>query len=783
MSGQLKARDKVAHKMTKDGLVETNAATGESISISRREADLDFGAAAQGHGGFSQFGKSPQTYKSKSSRNQTYMNDLSEPGAEIQTGISQQPGTSDTNSLTESYTTTQGFEAVDEPPPTVADAQTAHASGTAQPSNRPGRVSGAKSKTSYTRSFAGHETSPQGMAAVGESTPTAADGQTTPTAVPAQTQNRTDIKPGAKTKSGESGRLQFTKDEQTLKKPPAQQSTANRKLAKAERGAMRTNNKLAEARDNLPTKRKLRKVDVLDENGNAVSRRLRFEKTPISQGEHIKGRVPLRPVKAAGNTAIAAGHRKLFQLEYENVGIKAAHRAEMLAEGGVRSALRFHKTAPYRKAAKLERGAAKKSINLSYRMAVAENPELQSNILKRAFQKRKIKKQYAKAAREAHKAAKHAKHAKKAGSATTEAGKKIVEVVKRHPIATTVIVLLALLVFVFMSLIGVGAGIGGGGLGGVLSASYLAGDSDMIGAEAAYAGMEAGLGHELDNYAALHPGYDEYIFELDDIGHDPYVLTSILCALHEGVWTLDEVQDTLAMLFERQYTLTESVATEVRYRTETTTAIDPATLETIIVTNEVAYNYYICTVTLENFDLSHLPVYIMGDSSLSSYALYMTTFGNRPDLFPTYQYPNASTHKEYGRHDIPPEYFEDEVFAAIMKEAQKYLGMPYVWGGSKPESSFDCSGYVSWVLNHSGWDVGRLGARGLYAVSTPVSPSDAKPGDLVFFHSTYKTQTPGISHVGIYVGDSVMVHAGNPIGFASIATSYWQSHFYGFARP
>jgi hypothetical protein len=236
------------------------------------------------------------------------------------------------------------------------------------------------------------------------------------------------------------------------------------------------------------------------------------------------------------------------------------------------------------------------------------------------------------------------------------------------------------------------------------------------------------------------------------------------------------------MLFERQYILTESVSTEVRSRNVTIIVSDPITGEAYPVTVQEEYNYSICTVTLENFDLSHVPVYIMGETGLSSYALYMTTFGNRPDLFPLYEYPNASTKKEYGRHDIPPEYLEDETFAAIIQEAELYLGYPYVWGGSNPRTSFDCSGYISWVLNQSGWDIGRLGARALYKIGTPVSPSEAKPGDLVFFHSTYKTKTPGISHVGLYVGDSTMIHCGNPIGYASIDTSYWKSHFYGFAR-
>jgi len=231
----------------------------------------------------------------------------------------------------------------------------------------------------------------------------------------------------------------------------------------------------------------------------------------------------------------------------------------------------------------------------------------------------------------------------------------------------------------------------------------------------------------------------------------------------------------LAMLFEKQYTLTQTIETETRYRTETRTDSEgnPYTVQ-------VPYTYYICNVKLENFDMSHLPVYIMGEDQMSLYAVYMSTLGNRPDLFPTGTYPNASTVKEPTYYDIPPEALEDATFAAMMAEAEKYIGYPYVWGGSSPSTSFDCSGFVSWVINHSGWDVGRLGAQGLCNICTPVSPEQAKPGDLVFFVGTY--DTPGVSHVGIYVGNSVMLHCGDPISYTNLNSSYWQEHFYCYGR-
>jgi hypothetical protein len=579
-------------------------------------------------------------------------------------------------------------------------------------------------------------------------------------------------KTDAPLKPGKTGKLRFSADEAGA--PPL---TRNLKLNKAQKQADKAVTKLENAKAKLPAKKKLRSERVSGEETGKPGRRLYFESEVKSQAEHLKGAKPLRPVKMAGNTALAFGHRKMFRVERENVATEAAHKGEMAAEAVVRSALRHRKLAPYRKAAKLERVARKKSVNLAYQKTLADNPKLQSNVLSRAFQKRKIKKDYAKAAREAQKAA---KRAQKAGSVAGSAAKSVAGAVRRHPIASIVIALIALLLFALMSLIGVFGGMGSGGLGGIAASTYLAEDAGIYAAEAAYAEMEANLQNELDTYGSLHPGYDEYSFDLDEIWHDPYVLTSILSSLHEGAWILDDVRDTLVMLFERQYILTETVTTEVRYRTETMTETDPATGVSVETETEVPYTYYICTVTLENFNLSHLPVYIMSEAALSRYALYTSTLGNRPDLFPVSLYPNASFYKEYGRYDIPLEYFGDETFAAIIAEAEKYLGYPYVWGGGSPATSFDCSGFVSYVLNQCGWDIGRLGATGLYNISAAVSAPVAKPGDLVFFTGTY--DTPGMSHVGIYVGDGMMLHCGDPIGYTSIETSYWQSHFHSFGR-
>jgi len=486
--------------------------------------------------------------------------------------------------------------------------------------------------------------------------------------------------------------------------------------------------------------------------------------------------------RLAGAEAWTAVHGKLYQAERENVGIKAAHRTELAGETVLRGGTRFVKkrmrTRPARRVRKWERKNIKATADHAFRQTLQEHPELKKNAVARYAQKRRIKKQYQKQAQEAAKVTKRA--AEKAAVTTEKIAKSVVGFVKRHPVGALVALALVLLLVLLQSCMGMMLSAGNGAIGAIGASTFPSEDSEMLAAEAAYAGMEADLQYELDNYASLHPGSDEYRFDLDAIEHDPYVLIALLSAWHDGAWTLAEVQGTLTMLFGQQYTLTETVAVEVRYRTETSTYTDPETGETYEDTYEVAYNYYICSVTLDNFNLSHLPVFIMGEDKVGRYALYMATLGNRPDLFPAFLYPHASTVKEYTDYDIPPEYLADETFAAIITEAAKYLGYPYVWGGSSPKTSFDCSGFVSWVINHSGWNVGRLGSDGLWSICTPVSSANVRPGDLIFFHSTY--DTPLTSHVGIYVGDGMMIHCGGPISYANINTNYWQNHFFGFGR-
>ena len=571
----------------------------------------------------------------------------------------------------------------------------------------------------------------------------------------------------AKEASGPASRLQFTAEER-----------ASPELAPYIKQAEKRADRLDTAKSALPNRRVITKETVYNEAKGKARSKLHFEKVE-KHPPKLKPNPASRPVQEAGLYL----HGKIHEVEQENVGVESGHKAEELAERqagkALRNARRRNKLKPYRAAAKAERKSMAANAEFVYQKSLRDNPELAqavTNPISRLWQKQHIKREYAKAARAAGRgAAGSAKTTASAARKAAEKGKQAASLVARHWKGALLIGGVGLmLLFLMGGLQSCTAMFGSAGTG-LAATSYLSEDSDMLGAEAAYAGMEADLQYELDHYETLHPGYDEYRFELDEIGHDPYVLTSILSALHNGVCTLEEVRGDLAMLFEQQYILTQTVETEIRYRTETSTDSEGNEYE-----EEVPYTYYICNVTLENRDLSHLPVSLMDEEALSLYAAYMQTLGNRPDLFPSGSYPNASTIKEPTYYEIPPEALKDEAFAAMIAEAEKYVGFPYVWGGSSPSTSFDCSGFISWVVNHSGWNVGRQTAQGLYSLCTPVSPEQARPGDLVFFVGTY--DTAGMSHVGLYVGNSVMLHCGDPISYTNLNSSYWQQHFYCYGR-
>ena len=507
----------------------------------------------------------------------------------------------------------------------------------------------------------------------------------------------------------------------------------------------------------------------------------RGEKLDAAREKLAKQKPPKKPgavkrlAHTAGHGVHGFVHCKLYEVEHENVGTEGTHRSELAAESvyrfgrrKLRKAIREH---PAKAVERAESKHIKATADYYYRKTVEEHPEMQEGgAVSRYLQKQKIKRQYAKQAREA--ARQTAKAAEGTASVTGKLTEKVSAYIKEHPGGLLLLLAAFLLLVVLQSCMSSLVTVGNGVAGAIGAATYAAEDADLLGAEATYCALEDELQRYLDTYTRTHD-YDEYHFDLDTIEHDPYVLISMISALHEGAWTLDEVRGTLQDLFDRQYILTEDVVVEVRYRTVTRTDSEGNDYEV-----EVPYNYYICYVTLENFNLSHVPVYMMSEEQLSMYALYMSTLGNCPDLFPSSGYIGKYITNRPPEHEVPESYLDDETFAAILKEAEKYLGFPYVWGGSSPSTSFDCSGFVSYVYNQCGWSFGRLGAQGLYNICSRTS--SPRPGDLVFFVGTY--DTAGVSHVGIYVGDGWMLHCGDPISYANLNSSYWQSHLYAYGR-
>lgn len=598
------------------------------------------------------------------------------------------------------------------------------------------------------------------------------------------------VRQGSEARQQPSSRLQFTDEER-----------ADPALEKYIRRSDRAADKLDAAKAAIPTKTLRVRERVFDEATGTGRTALRFETVEKKPNGKLRTNPLSRPVQEIS----MAAHNEVHKVEQENVGVEAGHKAEELAEHGVlytgsqvRQAIRHHETKPWRDAAKAEQAATKANADYVYHKAVRDDPSMAaSNPVSRYLQKRRIQRDYIKQARQTEKNARNtAATAKSAAARAKEAVRKVAAFAKSHSKGLLVVIGIGVILVMLLGGVSSCSMMAGSGISSIVSSSYLSEDSDILAAEAAYCAMEAELQRYLDTYESTH-SYDEYHYDLDEIEHDPYVLISILSALHEGIFTIDQIQDDLAMLFEKQYILTETVETETRYRTETQTGErpmrDPVTGEIILdeygwpvmeeyeYEEEVPYTYYICTVELENKNLSHIPVEIMGEDTLSMYAVYMGTLGNREDLFPGSEYVSRYT-TPIPSYELPASALEDEPFAALMAEAEKYIGYPYVWGGSNPNTSFDCSGFVCWSMTTSGvWNVGRTSAQGLFNLCTPVSASNARPGDLIFFKGTY--DTPGISHVGIYAGGGKMLHCGDPIRYVDINTRYWQSHFYAFARP
>ena len=490
--------------------------------------------------------------------------------------------------------------------------------------------------------------------------------------------------------------------------------------------------------------------------------------------------------RGAAVTLTSKAHRAVSEYEDDNIGVQAVQETTKAVESTVYTvdhAVYSHKLKAYDKAEKLVEKSDKANVNALYEKFKKDNPDAGSNPFSRWQQKRAIKKEYAAAKAGKNTASTTASASKGAGKATGKAAQgakniteRVTEFCTTHS-KTILFVLIAGLLFMILSgMFSSCSAMFQGGTQIILGTSFTAKEEDIIGADNDYKALEAALRNKINNIERTHSGYDEYRYDLDEINHNPYELAAYLTVKFED-YTRDEVQATLQWLFEQQYELTLTEVVEIR--TRTTSSTDPETGETT--TEEEDYEYYILNVKLRNKGLNS----VISNSGLSEddmerYRILLQTRGNRPDIFGNDIY--ATPGGEYTDYDIPGEALTDTRFANMIREAEKYLGYPYVWGGSSPSTSFDCSGFVSYVINHcgNGWSVGRLTANGLMGVCDIIPKSSAKPGDLIFFQGTYDTS--GASHVGIYVGNGMMIHCGNPISYASIESNYWQQHFYCFGR-
>lgn len=904
-----KAREKRTHKMTRDGLIERNEVTGEESRISSREQDfklrerLTDGTAVRdrpstaGRSGHAR--RRPQTPLSQDLRQEnadfhSQIPDVGSPNFVVRQQESKQQGKIYGSRHQHDLQYQRKFQAdVQRPmesPVSDTDAalpDTYHSiqTDTLRSDERPGRLrfdpaapassAGASPKqhgTEYAQKFSTAPSKPDADTSAGSTS-------------------------GAK--PSKPSRLQFAKDESPLEENPGK---PDKRLEKSHLKAERYAENLTSARKKLPTRRKPRLEKTFDSEKGEMKRTLRFEKEVKSQREHLKGTLPLRPVKSGANAVIGYAHTKIYQAEQENVGVEAGHKGELFAEGVVRRAYRLHKTAPYRRVAKWERLSWRHTVRHAYRQALHDNPRLQSSPLSRFLQKQKIKRQYAKMAREA----KHgAKAAKAAGKSAGRLTRMLAGVLRRHPVGGGIALALLLMVFIFMSTFGSCSNMAVGILSSVAAGSFVAEDKDIDDAELAYTEWETDLQIKIQNAERDHPGFDEYKYNVDDISHNPYELLAFLTAKYQD-FTFAGVEAELSAIFDQQYTLV--FEEEVEIRTRTVTRTDPETGEEY--EDEEEYEWYILNVSLtarsfselvssrlsgeerEHFDVllstrgnrqyalnpfsvNWLPyitsyygwrvhpisgekdyhkgidialpagteilathdgrVTLAGDSGgyglvvvledgkglVTKYAHcaqllvstgqdvkkgdYIATLGSTGnstgphlhfEVIYNGQYLNPLFFSETGDDgtgslppgspggvefpEYPGEPMRNGSYAALMAEAQKHLGKPYVFGAKGPDT-FDCSGFVCWSLSKSGIHSIATNAQGLYNATTPVSPENARPGDLIFFHSTYSTHNT-VTHVGIYIGNGKMLHAGKPVQYASIDTWYWQEHFYAFGR-
>ena len=506
-----------------------------------------------------------------------------------------------------------------------------------------------------------------------------------------------------------------------------------------------------------------------------------------------KGGKPKKPGNLAADALSAKAHQSVRNADQDNnSGVEAAHFTEGSAEGAARAGSRFQygrKLRQYKKLERLEKKADKDAVDSIFAERMKSDPQAGSNLFSRWRQKQAIKKEYAAAKAGAAAAENTAAGTAKAAQGTANMTEKAFQFVQSHSHIIIGIAAVGLLVLVIAGSVSSCSVLINGGGNVVLGTSYTAEDEDLKGAETDYTKLEDKLRKQIDRIETDHPGYDEYRYNLAEIGHNPYELASLLTVEFEN-YTRSQVQARLQSIFEAQYELKLEEKVEIRTRKETRVGYryNPITGTGHTYTYQVTvqYEYKILNVTLLNRGVDYVARNSgLTDDQLERYEVTLECRGNRDDLFAGIAFATpdgAGSSGEYQDYDIPGEALTDEKFRKMITEAEKYLGYPYVWGGSSPSTSFDCSGFVSWVINHcgNGWNVGRQTANGLMGKCDIIPKSEAKPGDLIFFQKTYNTS--GASHVGIYVGNGMMIHCGNPISYASIDTNYWRQHYYCMGR-
>ena len=506
-----------------------------------------------------------------------------------------------------------------------------------------------------------------------------------------------------------------------------------------------------------------------------------------------KGGKPKKPGNLAADALSAKAHQSVRNADQDNnSGVEAAHFTEGSAEGAARAGSRFQygrKLRQYKKLERLEKKADKDAVDSIFAERMKSDPQAGSNLFSRWRQKQAIKKEYAAAKAGAAAAESTAAGTAKAAQGTASMTEKAFQFVQSHSHIIIGIAAVGLLVLVIAGSVSSCSVLINGGGNVVLGTSYTAEDEDLKGVETDYTKLEDKLRKQIDRIETDHPGYDEYRYNLAEIGHNPYELASLLTVEFEN-YTRSQVQARLQSIFEAQYELKLEEKVEIRTRKETRVGYryNPITGTGHTYTYQVTvqYEYKILNVTLLNRGVDYVARNSgLTDDQLQRYEVTLECRGNRDDLFAGIAFATpdgAGSSGEYQDYDIPGEALTDEKFRKMITEAEKYLGYPYVWGGSSPSTSFDCSGFVSWVINHcgNGWNVGRQTANGLMGKCDIIPKSEAKPGDLIFFQKTYNTS--GASHVGIYVGNGMMIHCGNPMSYASIETSYWRQHYYCMGR-